>query len=848
MSTNPLKTNLVAWWTLDEESGQRNDSFSGNHLTANGSISFDPDGKQDNAAWANNPGNEGRYLTRTDNADLSMGDIDFTIGGWFKPLSLNQFPINQHRLIGKATTLTREYYISISGSKPEIHFSVSADGSSTVTTVSSGVIAAVNTWYFIIAWHNAATNQIFIQVNNAPPVPKAHFGGVFDGAHDFAIGGRHGGTNRFFDGLIDECFVYKRILTSSERMWLWGGSSGRTYSELVAPAAVGTNPGDFALRAWWKMDEDAGENRLNSDPDSGVLTLFDFNGVQAGSVQQRHSIIPNYADFFSGDSDYLRSIDNLGWLSPGDEHFSLGVWMRPGKVELFNQVLGRWSDAGGDAEWILQIANNKARFAVNDGSSNYIADATNFGNLTNGTWYFITATYNATTNAIRVGVNGVYNSVAGPTAINETDTMFFVGSWGDLTNFYAGKMDNLFIYMGRYLTDEEFSWIYNYGHGRRYEDIIEMPPPAIVVDTGVERPIVYVYNEAFEPVGAIDDYYSLNWAERYNELGDFELELPISYLADPLASSHQLITFGNFLYITNSDKIMIIEEIKPETTTDKTSLLVNGRSAESIFERRVLLNPVTWNQGSELLVYALINNHVRNPADADRKIALFDTVETWPPAMLSPTSIEEQFDIQDIYSVVEAVCKRVDFGFKVILDFDNLDLYFYMYEGEDRSIGQIENAWVAFSHDLDNVLDSSFYSSELDKVNVTYVVTGDDVHDQTFVWNGAEPTGINRFEGSLNTTVDRDSDGDGGDDLTDSEILAIIQTRGETVIKEGTPFGIFEGDFVARGTFVYNEDFFMGDIVQCVMHGQDTRARVIELVRSYSTEGEKLYLAFDFLV
>ena len=130
MATNPLKIDLVAWWPLDEESGQRNDSHSGNHLTDNTTVLFDEDGIQSNAAWVNNPANEGEYLSRADNADLSMGDIDFTIGGWFKPLSINQFPINQHRLIGKASTLTREYYIAIEGAEGEIAFHVSADGSS----------------------------------------------------------------------------------------------------------------------------------------------------------------------------------------------------------------------------------------------------------------------------------------------------------------------------------------------------------------------------------------------------------------------------------------------------------------------------------------------------------------------------------------------------------------------------------------------------------------------------------------------------------------------------------------------------------------------------------------------
>jgi hypothetical protein len=160
---------------------------------------------------------------------------------------------------------------------------------------------------------------------------------------------------------------------------------------------------------------------------------------------------------------------------------------------------------------------------------------------------------------------------------------------------------------------------------------------------------------------------------------------------------------------------------------------------------------------------------------------------------------------------------------------------------------------------MDNVITSSFYSSELEKINCPLVLTDDAVAalQKNFVWingndqnptGGTEPTGQDRFEGVLDTTIDRDSDGDDIDDLSDAQILAIIQSRGEDVIRENTPVGIFEGDFDTRGIFVYGEDFFMGDIIQCIIHGQEVAARVIELVRSYSVEGEKVYIAFDFLV
>ncbi len=84
--------------------------------------------------------------------------------------------------------------------------------------------------------------------------------------------------------------------------------------------------------------------------------------------------------------------------------------------------------------------------------------------------------------------------------------------------------------------------------------------------------------------------------------------------------------------------------------------------------------------------------------------------------------------------------------------------------------------------------------------------------------------------------------------LTDAEVLAIIEERGEIVIKENTPVAIFDGDVDARTQFILEEDFFLGDIVQVNAHGISDNARVIEVVKSYSVEGEKIYIAFDFEV
>ena len=81
--SNPGTTGLVAWWSMNENSGDRNDSHSTNHLD---DINAPPSlpsgtGKQGNAVLYNgqNPSRPTTSLGVIDNPEISMGDIDFTI-------------------------------------------------------------------------------------------------------------------------------------------------------------------------------------------------------------------------------------------------------------------------------------------------------------------------------------------------------------------------------------------------------------------------------------------------------------------------------------------------------------------------------------------------------------------------------------------------------------------------------------------------------------------------------------------------------------------------------------------------------------------------------------------------
>lgn len=352
--------------------------------------------------------------------------------------------------------------------------------------------------------------------------------------------------------------------------------------------------------------------------------------------------------------------------------------------------------------------------------------------------------------------------------------------------------------------------------------------------------IVNIYGvngNALERKAIIEDYYSLIWAERYFEVGDFELELPIEY------AEHPNITFTHWLGIEGSDVVMLIEDIKPSTSEDKTSLLVRGRSSECVLDKRVLLDDEAFDDVAETIIYSLIGDNVTS--GGNRRIYGFKTTF---PSVSTTVEFADILERGSVYDAVVHICRNTGLGLKAVIDSNN-EIAFQIYEGEDRSFGQAINPYVIFSDDFDNVIASSFFESKKDRINMVRVIPDGDVTygAGVYVWTEGEtePKWIFRLEGILETTIDRDID---APPLSDAEVLAIIQTRGRQVIKENKSVGLFEGDFDIQGNFKYDTDFFMGDIVQCNLEGKNVKARVVELVRSYSADGEKSYVALDFFI
>lgn len=361
------------------------------------------------------------------------------------------------------------------------------------------------------------------------------------------------------------------------------------------------------------------------------------------------------------------------------------------------------------------------------------------------------------------------------------------------------------------------------------------------METGKRTPL-YVLDASFETLAVVDVYISSVWTERYNECGDFELEVPMTEV------TKELFVEGRYLVRNDSEYVMVIETLEPTYDPENGDILtVSGRTAENFLERRIIWGIVTASGNLETVVSKLIDENVINPSDSNRKISEIQ----YSPSSITAGNIDVQYFGDNLYESVEALCKNESVGFKMVL----LDkkLVFSLYAGLDRSYEQTENDYVVFSHAFGNLISSEQVISNKLLKNVCLIAGEGEGPErmQTSVGNSA---GLTRREifvdaGSVSQrTGERDPETDEEILYPDEEYEKMLQQEGIDELTEHTTTDTFDGEINYNSTFQYGVDYTIGDIVSVVSpYSSNRKARITEFIRSSDATGDKEYPTFEIL-
>lgn len=349
---------------------------------------------------------------------------------------------------------------------------------------------------------------------------------------------------------------------------------------------------------------------------------------------------------------------------------------------------------------------------------------------------------------------------------------------------------------------------------------------------------ILVMDKNFNAHYILDTYESFIWTDRYSTYGDFEIYLPMSLdLNDNIPQEYYLSSSG-------SDRIMIVEELQIKSDVEEGSkAIIRGRSLESILERRIVWKQTILDGYLQGQVEKLINQNIISPEDSNRKIPNF-VFKNSEDSRITSLKIKAQFTGDTIYDAVKSICDSVGLGFKVTLS-DDFKFVFELFCGQDRSYDQTSNPFVIFSPAFENIVDSAYIESKKTLRTIALVAGENEGSDRkTYVVGNGSITGLNRRELFVDAR-DISSTTESGT-LTATEYNSLLEQRGREKLAENIVTSSFDGRAETNMMFRYNEDFYIGDIVQIENeYGFTERVRVVEFIQSESLSGSDDYPTFE---
>lgn len=246
------------------------------------------------------------------------------------------------------------------------------------------------------------------------------------------------------------------------------------------------------------------------------------------------------------------------------------------------------------------------------------------------------------------------------------------------------------------------------------------------------------FNTNMQKVAIVDSYKSFIWNDRYEDLGDFELYIPADAVK-LLANIHQ----DYYIQCSESDRTMVVEKVDYRTDfEDGNWVTISGHSLETILKRRIVWNDTKYDDdgnpkgdqvtqinitkildplsededsGADFPVWMaieyLLKLYIIDPeACGNKPQRKIDNVEFIAPSVDDPIySIQMgpcSYHGENLYDVIKSLCDLFEFSFKMTMNPDTKKIYFQLYKGVSHLSSQMENPYVRFSNDFDNLLSS----------------------------------------------------------------------------------------------------------------------------------------------
>lgn len=358
---------------------------------------------------------------------------------------------------------------------------------------------------------------------------------------------------------------------------------------------------------------------------------------------------------------------------------------------------------------------------------------------------------------------------------------------------------------------------------------------------------LYTLDNQLRRASVIDRFESLIWTERFSAWGDFELHI----FSTP--EMRRLLPAGTRLAMSDSYRVMTSELIENSTDSEgRTMLKISGRSLEALLAERTARNTfasltttpkwvLTGTPGN--IARQIFDEILRNNSNfPDDELPFLVAGSLFPPG-----SIEEPDDVITIelglgtvYQAIQEICNAYSLGFRIVRNFDQSELYFDIYSGNDRTTLQTSLAPVVFAPNLDNLTNISEITSTANYRNVAYVFHPNGTQIVTADGVSVEVEG---FERRVLTVDASDIDLPAGTALNNA-----LAQRGRDELAKNRPIQAFDGELPINSPYRYEIDYQLGDLLEMRnLDGVTNQMRVTEQIFVSDEQGERKYptLAID---
>lgn len=226
-----LGASLVAYYKLDESSGDASDATGNGNTGINSSVTFA-------AAKINNGAvfNGSAYFTIADNSSIKPASA-ISFGGWVNITSTSSYQM----LIAKGENSgdTRSYELRCYGTTTQMEVQMRVGGA--YIQARSTTAIGTGSWVHVIFTRDGTTQKIYINgVSDTLETNVTQTGDIDYSTDSLWLGQRNGGLR--FNGKLDEIAIWSKALTQDDIDLLYNGGDGIPYE-----ATGGARISNFAL-------------------------------------------------------------------------------------------------------------------------------------------------------------------------------------------------------------------------------------------------------------------------------------------------------------------------------------------------------------------------------------------------------------------------------------------------------------------------------------------------------------------------------------------------------------------------------------------------------------------------